>query len=678
MQLFVVAFVLHHKCPSDTDVVEYASNLITTLLVPDMTIARACEVSCAESLSLLEFVWTRGIQEATSSRWSIGKLVHTERHYYRWEFSRALTQAIRRGDPNLIHWVLDHFKGGPIAGDVVREAAKQGLLWVLQLLEANQSHGDIQWSVLVENEVEFCISSLNSAAKNGHWDVVCWLDERLANANVRTSNSLLFKYALEHGNLDRVKWVVSKGYSAKHLRIPKSSNILRDLIEQKLVSPTNFSGIALSDAAMVGDLDLVQWLLGGQATRSRPDLQCIFQGAVQAASNADVVLWLLDRMNMLGLDFGPANAMFAAARNGRLEMVQWLYKRYGRDQTTDLFRDQADEFSSNDAELHPLTVFDAAAESGSLDIIKFLHRINLPSRCKKRKHDGVSPCNHSSLNCTPMAMDIAASRGHLRVVTWLHENRSEGCTTNAMDFAAANGHFQVVEWLHSNRTEGCTTTAMDKVVAKCHRRLNFKSDKHERYRDILSFLNSNRREGCTSAAMNSAVVNGNLEMVKWLFANTNARPSPQVFDEAAGQGRLDILAWLHDNVAVKCSSSAMSNAAAHGHLEAAKWLHTNQPKIREASVTKALNSAAYQGRLNVVRWLTSCPTKVSPKSGMIIALLAGRFEVALFLQTQNPTLSASEVIDVKLDLECSTEENPGCTEIRAWLDENYQTSIPGI
>ena len=41
-------------------------------------------------------------------------------------------------------------------------------------------------------------------------------------------------------------------------------------------------------------------------------------------------------------------------------------------------------------------------------------------------------------------MNLAANSGHLEVVQWLHDNRSEGCTTDAMDRAAGKGHFEVV------------------------------------------------------------------------------------------------------------------------------------------------------------------------------------------------------------------------------------------
>ena len=46
--------------------------------------------------------------------------------------------------------------------------------------------------------------------------------------------------------------------------------------------------------------------------------------------------------------------------------------------------------------------------------------------------------------------------GHLEVVKWLHENRTEGCSKCAMDWAAKNGHLDVVKFLHENRTEGCS------------------------------------------------------------------------------------------------------------------------------------------------------------------------------------------------------------------------------
>ena len=44
-------------------------------------------------------------------------------------------------------------------------------------------------------------------------------------------------------------------------------------------------------------------------------------------------------------------------------------------------------------------------------------------------------------------MDYAVYNGHLDVIKWLYENRTEGCTYQAMNWAVESGHLDVVEWL---------------------------------------------------------------------------------------------------------------------------------------------------------------------------------------------------------------------------------------
>ncbi|TYZ61955.1 hypothetical protein PybrP1_000689 [[Pythium] brassicae (nom. inval.)] len=58
-------------------------------------------------------------------------------------------------------------------------------------------------------------------------------------------------------------------------------------------------------------------------------------------------------------------------------------------------------------------------------------------------------------------MDKAATYGHLHVVKWLHEYRTEGCTTDAMD---GTDSLQVLQWLHEHRREGCTGLATERAV----------------------------------------------------------------------------------------------------------------------------------------------------------------------------------------------------------------------
>jgi len=88
-------------------------------------------------------------------------------------------------------------------------------------------------------------------------------------------------------------------------------------------------------------------------------------------------------------------------------------------------------------------------------------------------------------------MDWAALNGHLDVIKWLCENRTEGCTFRAMDYAALNGHLDVIKWLCENRTEGCTFRAMDYATKNGHP-------------DVIKWLHENRG-GYTYRAMGQTV-----------------------------------------------------------------------------------------------------------------------------------------------------------------------------
>lgn len=49
--------------------------------------------------------------------------------------------------------------------------------------------------------------------------------------------------------------------------------------------------------------------------------------------------------------------------------------------------------------------------------------------------------------------DLLARNGQLDL---LKSGQAKEFSPAAMDLAAANGHLDVVKWLHENRTEGCT------------------------------------------------------------------------------------------------------------------------------------------------------------------------------------------------------------------------------
>ena len=117
-----------------------------------------------------------------------------------------------------------------------------------------------------------------------------------------------------------------------------------------------------------------------------------------------------------------------------------------------------------------------------------------------------SCCNCKSKRLNELSIDIAARYGHLDIVIWLHNNRTEGCSIFAMNKAAENGHLDVVEFLHNNREEGCTTWAMNYAAVNG-------------YLDVVEFLDKNRIEGCVLGAIKKARRNGHFDVVEYLNEN---------------------------------------------------------------------------------------------------------------------------------------------------------------
>lgn len=99
----------------------------------------------------------------------MARILQTEPHYYRWEFSKALGEAVKTSDFCTVRWLLKHFLGSVISRDVVSEAARGGQLAILQMLEVDEDFASIKWT-------EGC---LKEAADRAHWHIVRWLLSRI-------------------------------------------------------------------------------------------------------------------------------------------------------------------------------------------------------------------------------------------------------------------------------------------------------------------------------------------------------------------------------------------------------------------------------------------------------------------------------------------------------------------
>ncbi|OWZ01920.1 hypothetical protein PHMEG_00026612 [Phytophthora megakarya] len=213
-----------------------------------------------------------------------------------------------------------------------------------------------------------------------------------------------------------------------------------------------------------------------------------------------------------------------------------------------------------------------AAMNGHLDVVKWLHEMRTEG-CSVDAMDAGALYGHADVVQSIQGMYNIRNGRHLNVVQWLHNNTSAGCTTEAMDKAATNGHFKVVEWLHEHRSEGCTTTAMDGAAQNGH--LN-----------IVKYLHDKRSKGCTVAAMDQASEEGYLHVVQWLQANRSEGCTSAAIDTAAEYGHFETLLFLHSQCQQKCTAKTLMTSIDNLVPALQQWIRHHYPHLRLQTTSK--------------------------------------------------------------------------------------------
>ncbi|GLE02881.1 hypothetical protein PINS_up011745 [Pythium insidiosum] len=301
-------------------------------------------------------------------------------------------------------------------------------------------------------------------------------------------------------------------------------------------------------------------------------------------------------------------------------------------------------------------VMDFAARNGHLEILQWLHGTPALSRCSTRAMDDAAKNGHLDIvqwlhanrteGCTLKAMDGAAMNGHLGIVQWLHAHRSEGCTTKAMDLAAQNGHVAVLAWLDAHRAEGCTTLSLEYAAGEGHiatvkwlcekqRKVDVSSAaapamvKAARggYLPVLEYLGEafpDLFEAAGARMVHAAIANGHVDLVTWLISalpvkalKCEAGASHSWMDVAAEFGQVAILQWFSDHASElpsgvqidghlpACSSEAIEMAAGNGHIAVLRFLHEHDMVAiaDDNDAVKALAAAVQGGHRECVEWL---------------------------------------------------------------------------
>ncbi|EFA84884.1 hypothetical protein PPL_01877 [Heterostelium album PN500] len=397
----------------------------------------------------------------------------------------------------------------------------------------------------------------------------------------------------------------------------------------KFIQSSNFSDV-IRTSSRRGKLDNLIYFYNNWSSIFLMIDHSVPIGEAAANGHTDVVKYLFSKKLYKK---GDTKAIDGAAQSGSLELVRFLH--------------DTNEFKCS------VRAMDEAAKGGFLQVVQFLFKnrtemcsVNAMNGAAKNGHLGVLRFLHGHLStsiCGVEAMESAAENGHLDCVRFLHEHRKEGAR-NALSNAALNGHFEVVKFLIENRTEqqsndttvfdNSVTTGNLELVKYLHERTTVcctteamdRSSRHGHF-ELVKFLNQHRSEGCTVSAIDGAAIRGHLEIVDFLFNNRTEGCSDNLFDSVCFHGKLDVLKYLHAK-RMNCTVSAMNYAAMSNQLEIVKFLQENRS---EGCNSVALEHAAGSGFLDMIESLYWYQPENLTSLSISHSVASGQLSVVKFL-----------------------------------------------
>ncbi|EFA75657.1 hypothetical protein PPL_10918 [Heterostelium album PN500] len=181
-------------------------------------------------------------------------------------------------------------------------------------------------------------------------------------------------------------------------------------------------------------------------------------------------------------------------------------------------------------------------------------------------------------------------------------NRRAKCTSTAMHMAAVNGHIEVVRFLHENRTEGCREDTMGEVAKNHKKELDIPANSMNLfafYKDssALQWFKDNTTLQCSESSYRYAIRQANLPIIEWIRDNTRL-PFPKnalYLSSSGGNSDLRIVQYLLDN-GVAYTESAMDNCP---KLSIFEYLHFNRS---EGCSSEALANVIENENVSIIKF----------------------------------------------------------------------------
>ncbi|EFA84506.1 hypothetical protein PPL_02541 [Heterostelium album PN500] len=299
------------------------------------------------------------------------------------------------------------------------------------------------------NRTEGCsVMALNGAATNGHLHIVRFLHEnRTEGCSTSAMNG-----AITNGHLSVVEFLhynrtegCSKNIIEEASKFSNNLAVIQFLLVQRKES---FTGVALSNAAEKGNLDILKLLTSqfDRTTVATGQLPIVrFNMATIAARGYLETLKFLAEQQ-LGVDCYTVECMNQACQFGRLEVVKYLHENRSEGCTAKalnsailnghlgvvrfLMEKRSEQFGLADRE----QAIQTAAKLGKLEIVKlFVEEFN----CEPLLAKNVQCC-----------FDESSQRGHLAVIKYLYSKYPEQISIEkSLSYAISIDQFDIVDYL---------------------------------------------------------------------------------------------------------------------------------------------------------------------------------------------------------------------------------------
>lgn len=249
---------------------------------------------------------------------------------------------------------------------------------------------------------------------------------------------------------------------------------------------------------------------------------------------------------------------------------------------------------------------------------------------------------------------VAAEFGHVHILTWLTNSE---LVQNCQDpICITRNYEEAARWLHQHRQVCQAAGAIQVLLDANNTALDFAFVKwiHSRPGE---FQVKNK-----SYATVGAAANGDMMMLKWLYASGWDKWPVRAVDSAAANGHLDVIKWMFTTCQSQDYHGAATAAIVNGHSHVIDWIAKRfkwrSVNPRTAWFNRYISTAARVGNLDMVKRLFKYRSVYNPCEAFSLAASCGYIHIVQWLDA-NGFDSSTKAMD-------GAAAN-GCLEIVQWL-----------